>query len=86
MQETRSAGLPDYARHHCGHGIGLEMYDHPSVCAGNGCILEEDMVLCVETPYYAIGWGGVQIEHTIRVTAAGAEFLDSGDSSLIRLG
>lgn len=86
VQETRRAGLPDYARHHCGHGIGLEMYDHPSICAGNDCPLEEDMVLCIETPYYAIGWGGVQIEHTIRVTVDGAEFLDSGDSSLIRLG
>lgn len=86
VHTTRDSGLPDYARHHCGHGIGLEMYDHPSVCADNLCPLEENMVLCIETPYYEIGWGGVQIEHTIRVTASGAEFLDSGDSSLIHLG
>jgi Xaa-Pro aminopeptidase len=26
------------------------------------------MVLCLETPYYEPGWGGVQVEDTILIT------------------
>ena len=45
--------------------------------------IEKDMVLCLETPYYCVGWGGVQIEHTVAVTENGFEFLDSGENDLI---
>ncbi len=83
VRAVRNNGLPDYARSHCGHGIGLEGYDVPSLAAGVTMEIEENMVLCVETPYYRIGWGGVQIEHTVAVTKDGFAFMDSGDSSLI---
>ena len=65
---TRAAGLPDYARSHCGHGIGLEGYDVPSIAPGVSDTIEKNMVLCIETPYYRIGWGGVQVENTVAVT------------------
>ena len=58
----------------------LEGYDVPSLAAGVTMEIEENMVLCVETPYYRIGWGGVQIEHTVAVTKDGFAFMDSGDS------
>ncbi len=83
VEGTRAAGLPHYARSHCGHGIGLEGYDLPSLAEGFDMVIEKDMVLCLETPYYRVGWGGVQIEHTVAVTEDGFTFLDSGDNSLI---
>lgn len=83
VNETRRAGIPTYVRSHCGHGIGLEGYDVPSIAEGVQDILAENMVLCIETPYYRVGWGGVQIEHTVAITKDGYEFLDSGDHALI---
>lgn len=83
VEGTRDAGIPSYVRNHCGHGIGMEGYDVPSLAEGNAMTIEKDMVLCLETPYYCVGWGGVQIEHTVAVTENGFEFLDSGENALI---
>lgn len=82
---TQACGIADYRRSHCGHGIGLEGYDLPSVAREESSVLEENMVLCIETPYYRVGWGGVQVEDTVVVTRDGCEFLDSGDMRLIEL-
>lgn len=83
---TREAGLPHYRRHHCGHGIGLEVYEPPTVNSGASAVLRTGMVLCIETPYYELGWGGVQVEDTILITGSGCERLSKSDRSLVRLG
>lgn len=83
VSKTKEEGIPTYVRSHCGHGIGLEGYDVPSIAEGVQDVIQENMVLCIETPYYRVGWGGVQIEHTVAVTKDGYEFLDSGDDALI---
>ncbi|MCR4607831.1 MAG: Xaa-Pro peptidase family protein [Oscillospiraceae bacterium] len=82
---VRKSGIPHYERHHCGHGIGLATYDLPSIAPGNNTQLEEGMVLCIETPYYEIGWGGVQVEDTIAVTKTGAEYLTRSPRTLIKV-
>ena len=33
------------------------------------------MVICVETPYYELGFAGLQVEDMIRVTGNGSESL-----------
>jgi Xaa-Pro aminopeptidase len=33
------------------------------------------MVFCVETPYYEHGWGGIQVEDAVEVTADGTRLL-----------
>ena len=33
--------------------------------------LQPNMVLCLETPFYEIGWGGILTEDTLVVTATG---------------
>ena len=38
-------------------------------------MLEENMVLCVETPYYELGFAGLQVEDMVRVTRDGVESL-----------
>lgn len=85
VNETRKAGIPDYRRHHCGHGIGLEAYDLPLIAPDVKQPLEAGMVLCIETPYYELGWGGVQVEDMILVTEEGARFLSKSSRELIRL-
>ncbi|HKM39367.1 MAG TPA: Xaa-Pro peptidase family protein [bacterium] len=86
VNETKRAGIAHYDRHHCGHGIGLEIYDHPLIAPGVKTPLEVGMVLCIETPYYELGWGGIQVEDTIVITEQGARFLSKSSRDLIRLG
>ena len=75
-RRCRDAGIPDYNRHHIGHGIGLEMYDIPTLSPGDATPIEEGMVFEVETPYYELGYGGLQPEDTVLVTAQGGQFLN----------
>ena len=85
VNTTRKAGIPHYQRHHVGHGIGRAIYDAPSLTPGNKTVLKEDMVLCVETPYYEIGWGGVQVEDPIHITSDGAEYLSKTPRDLVKI-
>src|SRR5438105_12109103 len=76
VKAIREAGIPDYNRHHIGHGIGLEMYDVPTLSPGDATPIEPGMVFEVETPYYELGYGGLQPEDTVLVTAQGGQFLN----------
>lgn len=85
VEETRKAGLPAYGRHHCGHGIGLYPCEYPIINALQELPVQTGMVLCVETPYYEIGWGGIQVEDTLLVTESGYELFTLSDPRLILL-
>lgn len=73
VEEVRRSGIPHYGRQHVGHGIGIGLagYDKPLLAPDDRTPLEPDMVLCVETPYYELGWGSVQVEDMIVVTEDG---------------
>jgi Xaa-Pro dipeptidase len=71
----RQAGIPDYNRHHIGHAVGLEVYDTPTLMPGDSTPIEQNMVFEVETPYYELGFGGLQPEDTVLVTPHGGQFL-----------
>ncbi len=75
VRATREAGIPGYRRHHVGHGVGLDTYDPPLLDATTETVLEPGMVLEIETPYYELGFGGVQVEDTVLVTDAGCRLL-----------
>ena len=83
MKVTRDNGIPHYKRFHVGHGIGLEAYDPPTINAAAAMPLEPGMVFCVETPYYEHGWGGVQVEDAVEITAAGVRRLTQSSQELI---
>jgi len=83
---VRAGVLPDYRRSHCGHGIGIDVHEFPTLSAANQAIaLEDGMVLCVETPYYQIGWGGMMVEDMIVIRPIGNECLTHLPRELRRL-
>ncbi|HEY8693599.1 MAG TPA: Xaa-Pro peptidase family protein [Chloroflexota bacterium] len=75
VSAVREAGIPHFNRNHVGHGIGLEVYDMPLLAPGDTTPIEEGMVFQVETPYYELGWAGIQPEDTIVATANGGKNL-----------
>ncbi|HEY2598942.1 MAG TPA: M24 family metallopeptidase [Candidatus Dormibacteraeota bacterium] len=64
-------GIAGYRRKHVGHSIGARPYDGFLVAPDDATQLEPNMVLNVEVPYYGVGWGGLQLEETVVVTADG---------------
>jgi len=85
VEGVREAGIPHYRRHHVGHGIGIEPYEPPFLTETSEEILEEGMVVNVETPYYEMGFGGVQLEDTIVVTNDGYRPLTKSNRDLLVL-
>lgn len=85
VKATRSAGIPSYRRHHCGHGIGLSGYEYPLISEASEAVLADGMCLCVETPFYELGWGGMMIEDTIRVTEGGFDPITTIPRQLFQL-
>jgi len=85
MQGFREGGIPHAKRHHVGHGVGIDLYDPPLLAPGVDTVLEEGMVLNVETPYYEIGTGALGVEDTFVVTQGHPEFLTSISRELVIL-
>jgi Xaa-Pro dipeptidase len=72
---VRANGIPHFARTHVGHGIGLEVYDIPLLAPADTTPIEPNMVFQVETPYYELGWAGIQPEDTIVATQSAGKNL-----------
>jgi Xaa-Pro dipeptidase len=79
VETVRREGISHYQRSHVGHGIGLDGYDAPNIAPSSADVFEEGMVICVETPYYEMGFAGLQVEDTLVVTRDGVHsFMVSG--------
>lgn len=83
VDTVKKQGIEHYSRQHCGHGIGIKTYDPPLIAADDNTVLEEGMVINLETPYHELGFGCVTIEDTILLTKHGAEQLTSLPKDLI---
>src|SRR5262249_22476805 len=81
---VRAAGLPEFRRHHVGHGIGLESAEAPWLRPG-GETLEAGMVLRVEAPYYELGAFVVTVKETVLDTRSGASVVKRSERSLVLL-
>lgn len=81
--ETVRKGIPHYQRQHCGHGLGIEGYNPPLIAPREFEEIQAGMVLCIETPYYELGWGGLQVEDTIVVEENGYRYLTKSNQNLI---
>lgn len=85
MEAVAKSGMPHYKRHHCGHAIGLDMYEMPIIRPDDRTPLESGMTFCIETPYYELGLGGIQVEDMVAVTDGGAEMLTGLSRELFEL-
>ncbi|HBY94373.1 MAG: Xaa-Pro peptidase family protein [Ardenticatenaceae bacterium] len=91
IQTIRELGLPDYRRHHCGHGIGISVYDPPLIqprdyqdiygVGSEDVMLEAGMAINLETPYYLLGECGFIVEETVVVRDDGPHVLTWMDHS-----
>lgn len=70
-----SEGLAKLFIHSTGHGLGLEIHEHPRIGKSEECKLQPGMVITVEPGVYVEGWGGIRIEDTVLVTGDGCEVL-----------
>lgn len=86
VERVRETGIPRYRRQHVGHGVGLDTYDPPVLGPGVETPLEAGMVFEIETPYYELGFAGLQVEDTIVVTDDGCRLLTRTSRELVRLG
>lgn len=82
VEAVHEAGVPHYRRNHVGHGIGVELYDRVNITPENEDVLEEGVIVNIETPYYEFGLGAVQVEDPFLMTADGNTLLTTLDRDL----
>ena len=76
------SGYGDRFVHRTGHGIGLEVHDHPYLVTGNRQPLEPGMCFSIEPGIYLGGRFGVRIEDIVTVTETGAQRLNNASRDL----
>jgi Xaa-Pro dipeptidase len=81
-----AAGFGDYFIHRTGHGLGLEIHEHPYIMEANSEPLQAGNVFTIEPGIYLSGRGGVRIEDDIVITSDGSHSLTSFPRNLIRVG
>ncbi|HET7404908.1 MAG TPA: Xaa-Pro peptidase family protein [Candidatus Bathyarchaeia archaeon] len=68
-ESIRQSGLSEAARHHTGHGIGLEGHEPPWLDPGDRTIMKTGMVFSCEPGLYVPGYGGFRHSDTVVITA-----------------
>lgn len=76
------AGYGPYFTHRLGHGLGLDVHEHPYLSAGNKHVIEAGNVFSDEPGIYLPGRFGVRIEDLLFVHPEGAERLTPLDHEL----
>jgi Xaa-Pro aminopeptidase len=77
------AGYGEYFVHRTGHGIGLEVHEHPYMVSGNALPLDAGMTFSVEPGIYLPGRFGVRIEDIVACSSHGVDSLNESDRSLV---
>ncbi|MFA7090940.1 MAG: M24 family metallopeptidase [Arcobacteraceae bacterium] len=61
----KEAGYEHYFVHSTGHGVGLDIHEHPFINSKSDVIIEDNMVFTIEPGIYLPNEFGVRIEDTI---------------------
>lgn len=68
----REHGYGDYIVHRTGHGIGLDIHEHPNISTENEQPLAAGMVFTIEPGLYRPAVGGVRIEDNVAIASDGS--------------
>lgn len=71
--------------HGLGHGLGMNVHDHPAMGNNSEIVLKEGMVVTVEPGIYISDFGGVRIEDDIVVTKSGYDKISHIDTNLTEI-
>lgn len=71
--------------HSLGHGIGIEVHEHPFLGVNSKEILKEGMVFSIEPGIYLPGFGGVRIEDLFVIEKNGVRQLTKSNKELLQL-
>lgn len=80
------AGYGEWFIHRTGHGIGLEVHEHPYLVEGNDLLLEEGMTFSIEPGIYLPGRLGVRIEDIAACSEDGSDQLNQASRDLVVVG
>jgi Xaa-Pro aminopeptidase len=76
------AGYGAYFTHRLGHGLGLDLHEHPYVTQGNGELVREGNCFSDEPGIYLPGRFGIRIEDALFIHEQGAERLTTLDHEI----
>ncbi|MGH3649356.1 MAG: M24 family metallopeptidase [Acidimicrobiia bacterium] len=82
-QVITGAGYGEYFIHRTGHGIGLEVHEHPYLVTGNDEKLEVGMTFSVEPGIYLPDRFGVRIEDIVVCAEDGVDSLNESPRGLV---
>jgi len=84
----RKRGFSEYYRGHFGHSVGaaVGIEEWPFISSSNEMLIEPNMVLALETPFYADGLGALMIEEQFLITESGAESMNRLSRELTAIG
>jgi len=77
------AGYGEFFIHRTGHGIGLDVHEHPYIVEGNDTKLAPGMVFSIEPGIYLPGRFGMRIEDIVAVTDDGVERLNQSSRDVV---
>ncbi|MBI2334310.1 M24 family metallopeptidase, partial [Candidatus Daviesbacteria bacterium] len=80
----KSMGFPDIP-HSLGHGVGLEVHEHPYLSSKSKEELKEGMVFSIEPGIYIPDFGGVRIEDLFVLENRNLRQLTTSHKNLIEL-
>lgn len=88
LSTMRKHGFKEYYRGHFGHSVGAAagIEEWPFLSHGNEIVIEPDMVLALEAPFYANGLGALMIEEQFLITPDGAESMNRLPRELVSCG
>lgn len=79
LHSMRKDGFGEYYRGHFGHSVGgsIGIEEWPFFSTDNPEIIEENMVVALEAPFYGQGLGALMIEDQFLITSGGVECMNT---------